>query len=363
MSHVDPSIVLQSGKSHVICPPAVQRNAGGVCRKRASIGLLGALFAAIMLGGAPSASALIFPTLSGTDCSASGGTKAQSGSPGALLDNVSTFTTGCGSQVQSNGTVLVPVTTDGGPNIYSFAQSATTQATAISTLGSVGALSSSASTSFPQSYLYTVNGAGGITENEYVASGNSSATAAWWDTLTIGGTPNANGFVVLQFSVDLSGSKSTSPIGATASIDARLFIDDDSRFNGQILGLSDPGTVSDTIGFRPGQQVTVYGDLMASTSSFAGRQYIQVCSFFCQTIRGDYVSASSATASALNTAGFRIDVVTPGGLYTSASGETYITSVPEPATAWFVGFGLLGLVGVVRLKARSGIERAPGSGH
>ena len=131
---------------------------------------------------------------------------------------------------------------------------------------------------------------------------------------------------------------------------------------GQILGLSEPGTVSDTIGFRPGQQVIVYGDLMAGTSSSAGRQYIDVCSFFCQTIRGDYVSASNATASALNTAGFRIDVLTPGGLYSSASGETYITAVPEPATVWSLGFGLLALVGLGRRKARLGIERPLNSG-
>lgn len=353
MLYVEPSPAQHSGMFRAVFPPAIQRRGAGAGRKRAGIGLLGALFAAILLGGAQNASALIFPTPSGTDCIASGVTRAQSGNPGALLDNVATFTTGCGSQVQSNGIVQVPVTTDAGPNIYSFAQAATTQAIGNPSLGSLGAFSSSGSTSSPQAYLYSVNGQGGITENEYVARGSSSVTAAWWDTLTIGGATNSNGFVVLQFSLDLSGSTSISPVGSSASIGARLFIDDDSRFNGQILGLAEPGTVSNTIGFRPGQQVIIYGDLSASSDASAGRQFIQSCgSFFCQTVRGDYISASNATASALNTAGFRIDVLTPGGLYTSASGESYITAVPEPATMWSLGFGLLALVGLARRKAR-----------
>lgn len=353
MPHIDPSTVQHSGKSDLTCPPPTQRSGGGIGRKRSGMGLLGVLLAAmLLLGGTQNASALIFPTASGTGCSIGGSTKAESGNPGAILANAASFTTGCSGQVQSNGIVQVPVTTDAGPNLYSFAQSATTQATAVPSLGSVGAFSSSSSTSTPEAYFYSVNGNGAATENLYVASGSSSANASWWDTLTIGGNPNANGFVVLEFSLDLSGSRSTSPVGSTADISARLFIDDDSRFNGQILGLSEPGTVSNTIGFRPGQQVIVYGDIAASTSSRAGREYICVGGFFCSLVPAGYVSTSDATASALNTAGFRIDVLTPGGLYTSASGESYVTAVPEPATVWSLGFGLIALVGLARRRAR-----------
>lgn len=352
MSQVDPSTVPHARNSLSATRRLSRRHAVSASRKNSGMRLLGALAAVLMFGVAQNASALIFPTPSGTGCSIGGSTKAESGNPGALASNAASFTTGCSGQVQSNGIVQVPVTTDAGPNLYSFVQAATTQATAVPSLGSVGAFSSSSSTSTPEAYFYSINGNGAAADNLYVASGSSSANASWWDTLTIGGIPNANGFVVLAFALDLSGSTSTSPVGSTAAIGARLFIDDDSRFNGQILGLSEPGTVSSTIGFRPGQQVIVYGDIQASSSSRAGREYVCVGGFFCSLVPAGYNSTSDATASALNTAGFRIDVLTPGGAYTSASGETYVTAVPEPAAVWSMGLGLLALVGFARRKAR-----------
>ena len=337
MSHINTSVIQNSGMRNVICPPGSSQNAGVGCRRHRGIGLFTTLFAAILLGGAQVTLAL--PTGFGTGCSVNGSTSAQSGNPNFLSYNSATFSTGCGSEVSSNGQVVVPVQTDGGLSLFNFDQAAKASASAAAVMGSLGALAKSESTSTPASYLYTTGGNGGITENEYFAGGNSSATAQWWDSMTVGGTPNANGFVVLEFSLDLHGQTSASAIGASASFLSRLFINDGNRFiSDQILGLSTPGTVSTTIGFRPGQNVQLYGDLNAITQSSAGK------------VGGDYVSASNAAADAANTAGFRIDVLTPGGSYSTLSGQTYITAVPEPATAWLLVCGLLGSFGVMRRR-------------
>lgn len=311
-----------------------------------------AVFAANILTAAPSAWAL--PVGYGTDCYVGGGTTAQSGSPGALNSNAMSLSSGCASQAISNGRVDVPVITDSGANIYSFTQAAKSSASAHASLGSLGAYSNSEATSTPEAYVYTSGGVGGITEDEYTAGGNSSATSYWYDQLTVGGTPNANGYIVLQFSLDLHGQTYSSlPGSASASIASRLFIDDGYRYtSAQILGLNTPGTVSDTIGFRPGQQIQIYGDLMANSSANAGRKFTKICNgFFCYSVRGDYVSGSSAIADAANTAGFRIDVVTPGGSYSTLSTQNYLTAVPLPAAAWLFASGLTGFLGMARRKA------------
>jgi hypothetical protein len=254
--------------------------------------------------------------------------------------------------------VAVPVQTDAGTSLFNFDQTAKASASAAAGMGSLGALAKSETTSTPASYSYTTNGNGGITENEYVAGGSSSAMAQWWDSMTVLGTPGANGFIVLEFSLDLHGQTSASALGASASFLSRLFINDGDRFRSdQILDLSTPGTVSTTIGFRPGQNVQLYGDLSATSQSSSGRQFINVCNFFgCFPVRGDYLSASNAAADAANTAGFRIDVLTPGASYSTLSSQTYFTSsVPEPATAWLLAFGLLGTMVVVRRRQRFAI--------
>jgi len=314
------------------------------------------MFAAIFLSGAEGAWAL--PVGFGTTCSLSGGTFAESGNPGVLSGDTQTLSGACGSsQVTSHGLVQVPVVTINGPNLYPFTQNATTSATARAGLGSLGVSAISQADSTPQAYLYTTtSNTGGIAENLYRANAQSSATSTWYDQITVGGTANANGFVVLQFTLDLHGSTSVSPPDATsASIASRFFIDDRSRYiSQQILGLDSPGTISDTIGFRPGDQIQLYGDLTAGASALAGQKYVNVCNtFFCQQVAVGYFSDSNAIADASNTAGFHIDVMTPGGSYSSLSGQSYLTAaspVPVPAAVWLFGSGLVGLIGVARHK-------------
>ncbi len=312
-----------------------------------------AMFAAVFLGGAEGAWAL--PVGFGTNCYLSGGTFAESGNPGVLGGDTQTLTGSCGSnRVTSNGRVDVPVVTNNGPNLYSFTQNAAASASATAGMGSLGVYAGSQADSTPQAYLYTTpSNTGGIAENLYRANASSSATSAWYDLITVGGTANANGYVVLQFTMDLHGSTSVSLADtASASIASRFFIDDRSRYiSQQILGLGSPGTISDTIGFRPGDQIQLYGDLMATANALAGQKYINVCNgFYCYKVAAGYFPDSNAIADASNTAGFHIDVLTPGGSYSSLSGQSYLTTVPIPAAAWLFGSGLLGLIGVARKK-------------
>ena len=305
-----------------------------------------AILALTLLACSQLASAL--PSGFGTGCTLSGGSGASRGSPDALGNDAHTLAGGCGSgQARSNGIVGVPVLTDSGFSIHTFTQLAETSASARAGLGGLGAFSSSSASSTPEAYLYQLYGGGHITENYYEASGNSSALSYWHDLLTIGGTPNANGFVVLSFSLDLHGLTFASLAGASgARIQSRFFIDDGGAFNGQILDLTQPGTMSTTFGFRPGQQVQLYGDLSATTGAFAGRRP--------QT---GYVSSSYAVADAANSADFRIDVLTPGGTYSTLSGVAYatvaVTPVPEPETWLMMVSGLL-MVGRLVKTRRSG---------
>ncbi len=304
------------------------------------------IFAAIFLGGVEAAWAL--PVGFGTSCTISGRSSAELGNPGVLSSDVHTFSGACGSnQTTSTGRVDVPVQTIGGPNLYSFTQNASASAAATASQGSAGAVAASQADSFPQAYVYTTtSNTGGIAENLYRTDARSSATSLWYDQITVGGTPNANGYVVLEFTLDLHGSTSVFPAdGASASIAARFFLDDGYRYSSyQLLGLAEPGTVSQTIGFRPGQQVQLYGDLMATASALAGQKYTSVCNgYLCYERASGYFPSSSAVADAFNTAGFHIDVLTPGGLYSSLSGASYLTAVPAPAAVWLLGSGLLGL--------------------
>lgn len=331
-------------------------DSGGTVRRiRPEIRVFATLFAALGLVGAEGARALAVSGY-GTVCYLSGSTIAESGNPGILSNNSQTLSGGCGSNtVISNGQVDVPVTTDSGPNLYGFTQQATASASASAGMGSLGVYAGSHATSTPEAYLYTSGGVGAIAENMYRANAASSATSAWYDRITVGGTPNANGYVVLKFTVDLHGSTSVFPAdGASASITSRFFIDDSWRYNGQIMGLTAPGTISDTIGFRPGQQIQLYGDLLANANALAGRKYISGCSgFYCYNVPDGYFPGSDAIADAANTAGFRIDVVTPGGTYSAMSGQSYLTAVPVPAALWLFGSGLLGLIGCARQKHRA----------
>ena len=219
-------------------------------------------------------------------------------------------------------------------------------------MGSLGVRSVSDATSTPQAYLYQSNGPG-ITENRYQASANSLASTYWFDTFTVGGVTSPNGFVILRFSMDLHGQTSASALGASSRLLSRLLLSDGSRyFSDEILSLSGAGILSTTIGFRSFAQFSLMGQLEAQSDARAG------------WLGTEYTSATNAAADAFNTSDFHIDVVTPGGTYSSLSGQNYLTTiadpgpvpvpdpglVPEPGTAWLLSSALLALIGARRRR-------------
>jgi len=305
--------------------------------------LFTALLGAIVFGLGPNAMAI--PVGFGSSCSVSGSAAAETGSASGTSFNVQSLLLGCGSQVSTTGQVVANVITDAGPSQFRFDQTANTSASAHAQLGSLGVRSVSDGTSTPQAYLYQSNGPG-ITENRFGASANSLASTYWFDTFTVGGVTSPNGFVILQFSMDLHGQTSASALGAGSSLLSRLLLSDGDRyFSDEILSLSDAGILSTTIGFHSFASFSLMGLLEAQSAARAG------------WLGTEYTSASNAAADAFNTSDFHVDVVTPGGSYSSLSGHDYVTpianprgSVPEPGTAWLLSSALLALLGARRRR-------------
>jgi len=282
----------------------------------------------------------------GASCSAYGASMSHgNNAQGLIVDNFTRYDNGCGSGVSSSGRVNVLVGTGEGGALVNFDQAASTSGTARASLGDLGVFAHAQATSTPKEYVFDTPGGPYVLPNVTHAASKSIARADWFDTFYVYG--QSNDFVVLRFTLELHGSAISTPGGA-AEIGARLILDDRSRYRDDtILFLNEPGTWSTTIGFRPFSSFELYGDMSARALALAGggfgcelREH-QVC------FPGGYHAQSSATAAAMNSARFRIDVLSPGGQLYAESGHDYATPaqapVPEPAALAMLASGLLGL--------------------
>jgi len=309
------------------------------------------VLAAAMLGMGTTAALAQQPSF-GTGCTFSGNTLAEGGLVGAIVGNDRSFTgSSCsGGTAESRGTVYGARWTGDNYFDYSFAQHALTDAGASAGFGTLRASSHSAAESSPKEWWYTDNnGDSQVIANEYLAYGRSSATASWYDRLVVDQGTAPYGPIVLRYTLQLSGSEGIT-VGAAgeADIHARFIVDDDRNVSDRTISLDAPGTYSFTAGYYPGTEIKLYGDLTATTEVRAGGRYLSGSGW----IIGNYIAAAEATANASNTAGFQIEVLTAGAGYSTDSGRSYITMVPEPSGVAMFGLGgALVLLAAMRRRA------------
>jgi hypothetical protein len=291
--------------------------------------LFTATLALVFVGITSSARAL--PAGTGVGCYVSGLTLAQGGTIPNISNNQQTYE----QQSCEGGTSSAGDVSFGGSVLFSQAASALSEVQL--SAGQLEAYASASATSSPQ---FT-----SITQNVYAASAIANTTAYWYDELTVTGTPNQDGLVLLRFSIDLDGQVARSAGSASINqgyIRAAFRIDDHANHpDEQIVFVDGPGEGSETIGFQPGTQLQIYGELGAAAVANAG-MLGYVCNPHC--VPGPYFAEGSIMTH--DSARFYIDVVTPGGSYSTGSGQSYESpvEVAEPA-AWIVlAGGLLALL-------------------
>jgi hypothetical protein len=158
---------------------------------------------------------------------------------------------------------------------------------------------------------------------ESVSSGAQANFGGMWsDSIIVGGLPDGTRVsLLLTLSLDSNVSAVQSGSAALASSILTVFLGGNER----VIGLQN--TTTDTI---DGLQTTSMR-IDCFTGPLSCFTFIEQLGLTTRSVGQD----SQAIADALNTNFINIDVLTPGGTITSASGIGYAstTSTPEPATA------------------------------
>lgn len=287
----------------------------------------------------------------GSGCSLSGAVLAEGGSVGEVASNAQSYASAfCSSgSVNTQGTVQGSRWTGDYDFAYSFAQGALANSAGSAGLGVLHAYAHSVADSTPKEYWYTANdGNSYAIRNDYLAHSKAYASAQWSDRLQVQQGSAPYGRVVLRYTLQLWGSSSVlPPDGGSAEIAARFIVDDDRNVSDRSLSVSGPGRVSFEAGYYPGTSIKLFGDLSASTEVRAGGR---VQNAWGQWVPGSYLSMAEAFANAGNTAGFQIEVLTPGASYITDSGQSYAAMVPEPSSTAMLGLGTLTLLMLARRR-------------
>lgn len=160
-----------------------------------------------------------------------------------------------------------------------------------------------------------------------LSSGQGFNDLSWSTDLLITGTPGTR--VALLMGAHLEGELTGSGLGQGSSVSATTWVANaplaDWRFQSVIAPGPFDAFTSRVYEFDVGSVVRVTSRLTVAARA-----------------EGLELTTSSATANALNTSTFHVDVLTPGGGYIAGGGVVFqpLSAVPEPAAAWLLAAAL-----------------------
>ena len=188
----------------------------------------------------------------------------------------------------------------------------------------------------------TVSAAGDFSSTVGPSNGVGNFSGIWDDSLVVTSATLAVGTPVdLLFTLTVNGTLSCTGTGSTVSDIASFGAGNNSiTLSSQTCNSVLKGTQGFVESTTVGADLQIQGQLaaVAGASGF----------------NPDF-SASTATVDPPSS-DFFIDSLTPGATYTTGSGNTYfspIVSAPEPSTVMLLGSGLVALLGILKLKART----------